>query len=150
MPQECGKPPGHAKVPGLRVDWPHGGRQLPALPLREHVCPQQLQARPQDPPAGRPRQRPLPRVHPRPPGQGHLPQRGLDGRRPDRRHHRRELLRRPPGHLRDHPGVERVDHQPRHQGPDPAQTHPRHCRGQPRLQVQAVQQGQPRPLRLCV
>ena len=39
LPQECWQPPGHAEVPGLGVHWPHGGRQLPALSLREHVCP---------------------------------------------------------------------------------------------------------------
>ena len=93
--------------------------------------------------------RPLP-VGGDPVHQGDIAERGLDHGRLHRHHHRRQLLRRTPGAtsslpysmqgslmtdfvvggVRDDAGVVGADHEPRHQGPDPAQTHPGGRRGQ--------------------
>ena len=114
LSEERGEPAGHAEVPGGRELGPGGGHRLSPLHQREHVRPQQLQARAEGAAAGRDgepgRLPPHPRAsgltcvlihcgHSAVPGQGDLPQRGLDGGRPDRRHHRGELLRRHAGVL---------------------------------------------------
>ena len=101
-------------LPGCGVLCPPRGPNHPPLHQREHVRPQQLQAWAEGAASGRDgepgRLPPHPRAsgltcvlihcgHPAVPGQGDLPQRGLDGGRPDRRHHRGELLRRHAGVL---------------------------------------------------
>ena len=45
LPEECGQPAGHAALPGGGGHNLQPGRGARARPLREHVRPQQLQAR---------------------------------------------------------------------------------------------------------
>lgn len=82
--------------------------------------------------------------------QGHLAQRGLDHRRRHGHHCGWQLLRRPPGGVRHNAGVERADHLTRHPGADSAAAHSRRGGGHALLQKQAVLQGIPRTLRLCL
>lgn len=70
--------------------------------------------------------------------QGDQPQRGLDVRRFDRHHRRRQLLRRPPGGVRHDARVERADHAARHQGADATEAHTGGGGGHVVLQVETV------------
>lgn len=82
--------------------------------------------------------------------QGHLAQRGLDHRRRHRDHCGWQLLRRPAGGVRNYAGLERADHLTRHPGADSAAAHSRRGGGYALLQKQAVLQGIPWTLRLCL